>query len=310
MSAVCEARESLCADALTRLTHLMSPAYSPLNADVTYEPLVVPEVTHSYERAGVTHELMELARITHARDVVFQSLLDEVHVLGGEVRLLKRRATRADGTFDGWFAESPYFWLNRHETSPSYLRRIIGIDPTEPRMLASLAHEIEHLRLWKETFDGKRARGLAEADAAEQAWGEVWTIEATLEGERRAVSAEMRMELEHPGNPFNRPYANPGPLHFWERGFIARITYPEYQVVRILLGGSSPQLEGYLRGWIERAEQIRARALDYLIPGDPRRGYWEQTPLLELMLGEFGHLRLQTEDKYDALKVAVARLRP
>lgn len=269
-----------------------------------------PEITNTWELDGHTFQKMELAEITSVDDLQVQKMIAFVQVNGGQVRLLKtRRSFGLDGS-QTWLRESPYFWVNLDRRSPSYLIPVIALDLTEPRALASLAHEFEHFKIWlgeyrlalrKLKLDDPKAKARAMKEAVRR----VWQIDMIAYGERLAVDAEIQMERLSSSNLFNRPYPKRRPIEFWEPDFVNRITYPELQAVRLLLVKDKPagHLRHYMNELLDRAVEGRALALDRGRASSPEvLKFWQDSSAFELLLKPFGSERLRMDGTLEKFK--------
>lgn len=194
-------------------------------------PLKPAEVSYWFADGGNWRsEKVELAEYLKVEDPIVQSVIDEVRAAGGQVRLLRSRRTSPTGIIT-WQKEGPYFWVNLNRESSSYLIPVIAIDLAQSGALPALMHELQHFRMWKEFNDRFIGEGASREKAAHDAVDAVWTVDNQILGEQRAVSAEMQAEKDHPDHPLSRVGFH-RPLHFYERGYVNRVTYPQFEAIR------------------------------------------------------------------------------
>jgi len=274
----------------------LSEAESPLNRLIAYAPLETPEVTYKYERDGKTYEKVELAEILTVDDRQIQEILDYVHARGGQVRLMKARVTAAGSGEAVWEQESPYFWVNPNRESRSYLIPVIGIDLTRVGALASLAHEFEHFKIWWDEYQLALEREPERITAAHAAIDKVWEFEMVAYGERRAVDAELKVEREFADHPFNRLEWKKS-SHPWQRDYVNRITYPEFEAVRLLLlkQERADLLEAYIDRMLDTAIGSRQNALASLSQDHELTSYWREQTAVSLLIQPFGIGRLERD---------------
>lgn len=300
----------------------LSEAVSPLNRLISYSPLPSPHVSSKSERDGLTYEKVELAEIVAVDNPQIQEIIDYVRARGGQIRLLKSRVT-----IEGfkkppvWQDESPYFWVDPREESPSYLIPVIGIDLTSVGALSALAHEFEHFKVWWEEFESALHKGFDRKAAAHFAIDKVWEPKMVVYGESLAVAAEMKLEREWPHHPFNRLEWRHS-SHPWQRDYVNRITYPEFEGVRILLkkvqaavkSGDSKMdelneytglLDMYVHQMVYVANETRENALKTLAPDHELVAYWKSQTLIQLLIEPFGSESLKRDGLFEAFTALV-----
>lgn len=221
---------------------------------------------------GMNFEKVELAEIVQVDDPIVQKMINFVKENGGEVRLLRKRIQNAKGDFVKWDHENPYFWVNLYPSSPSFLKPVIGVDPLSERgsFIASLAHEIEHFKVWLDRFNHNIASGMSREEATKEAVAYVWKIEVIEYGERRAVQAEIEMERQYPDHPFNKRGRTTTATQFWQKGYVNRIVYPDFQAARQILYKhlhhnqdlAAEELTHYLKKMIHTAIEVRDRVVN------------------------------------------------
>ncbi len=188
-----------------------------------------PYVSYFYSDS---HVKLEMGVYEKSSDPGIQSLLDEAKRLGGEVRHL-RHGIKADGVYVESRWEPPYFWVNTYDFSPHYLKPVIAIDLSTSNSLPALAHEVEHLRVWRVLYDDLRKVGHDHKTATLMAYEESQTVHNYTESERLAVNAEIASQLKYKDNPFNENQSRP--CHHFQAGYVNRMTYPEFEGIRRLL---------------------------------------------------------------------------
>jgi|GEM_PF-2989732 len=281
-------------------------SFSPLNRKITYRRLDDPVVAYDWLDGVNRRQKFEMAEILRVEDPVLQSMIDFVRANGGEVRLIRMRVLNgSEDKFVEWQHESPYFWVNLNPASTSFLKPVIGIDLTGDRALAAFHHEMEHFKIWLESYHAQRNSGLDHEAAARAAVDHVWQQDMIVYGERKAVEAEMQAERSYPDHPFNQSQGKIRPTNYWEMGYINRITYPEYQVVRQILHQHAnnnkeldlKSLRYYLEEMVRAALDLRAKAQDYLRvnPDDQIESYWRNPTMSDLLLRPNGRERLEQE---------------
>lgn len=304
-----EGRSPSCAREMMAIAFELSPRASRLNQRVVYRRLSAPEVTRYFFRGNVLYEVVELARITHVADAQVQALLARVHALGGEVRQMRARRLDADNQFEAFVYEQPYFWLNyTYRYLSSHYKPVIAVDLLQPRALAALTHELQHLEIWHEEYLRLRDQGLEEREARHLAFLNLNSLEMIFAGETRAVRAELEVERRYPSHPFNRPFAHVRPYLPWHEGYVNRVTYPYFQVIREMLRlGQDPTT--YVEAALETAARLRQEALASL-PVDQEwlRSYWQNSSLYELLLKPFGQDELEKLGIFDRFAELVQKL--
>jgi len=280
--------------------------FNPLNGKIIYRRLEDPVVSYDWLDGVYRRQKFEIAEILKVEDHDLQSMIDFVRDNGGEVRLIRMRVlTVNEDKFVGWQHESPYFWVNLNRASPSFLKPVIGIDLTGDRALAAFHHEMQHFKIWLENYHVQRSSGLDHEAATRAAVDHVWQQDMIVYGERRAVEAEMQAERDYPDHPFNQGQGKKLPINYWEMGYISRITYPEYQVVRQILHQHANNdmeldlkaLRHYLEEMVRAALDIRAQAKEYLRvnPDDQLESRWRSSSISDLLLQPYGRERLEQE---------------
>lgn len=195
-------------------------------------PFENPEVVYNYYDQG--NEKVEIGRYEIKGHPFLLRVQKELADFGGELRLARSRVA---GSPDAIFDEGAYFWVNfERKDSSSYLKPIIAIDLTEPMALASLAHEFEHFLFWRNMYQQGRTNGLGHPEAIEWAARQIDLNEFWLLSERAAVKAEMAIEQTIDKDIFARAELShrraQTPVDI---GYVNRITYPEFSVLRRLL---------------------------------------------------------------------------
>jgi uncharacterized circularly permuted ATP-grasp superfamily protein len=234
---------------------------------VTVKMFEQPEITYT-EKA---FRKVELGEYTHVADTEIQKIIDEVKKAGGEVRLMRAQTLGDNNTVLGEISESPYFWMNMNPDSRSYLIPVIAIDLNGDRALAALKHEFEHFKMWKQFYDAARAEGLDHLSAILKSNERRLDNDMRVVGEKIAVEAEIRAEVEFPNSPFNQPNGRQRPIHFYQRGYINRMTYPQFVGVYDLILNArwnksaldTVKIQKYLTDAIIFAKKTRQDAINY-----------------------------------------------
>ena len=144
-------------------------------------------------------ELLETAVYTASKDPAIQTWIAEANKLGGQIRMIANR--EAEATEVSTSFTNPYFRVT-DEGSP-----IIGIDLTQEFSLTSLAHEMEHLRMWSEIKENLKLTNalFSEQDASLKAKEISNQSEMRVVGERRSLEAELVVENDFT-SPFNQTF--------------------------------------------------------------------------------------------------------
>ena len=172
-------------------------------------------------------ELLETGVYTASKDPAIQAFITEADKLGGQIRMIKNR--QAEATQVSTFFTTPYFRV----TDDGY--PIVGIDLTQEFSLTSLAHEMEHLRMWSEIKENLKSQNtlLSEQGASLKAKEITNQSDMRVVGERRSLEAELVVENDFT-SPFNRGF-NPRAQDIADDGYVGRMVYPEDEGVRDLL---------------------------------------------------------------------------
>ena len=186
-------------------------------------PIKVRETCHH----DTCTELFETGVYTASKDPTIQALINEADKLGGQIRMIKNRQSEATEVSTSF--TNPYFRVT-DDGSP-----IIGIDLTQEFSLTSLAHEIEHLRMWSEIKENLKLKNafFSERDASLEAKGISQQSKMRVVGERRSLEAELLVENDFT-SPFNRG-VHPRAQQITDDGYVGRMVYPENEGVRDLL---------------------------------------------------------------------------
>ncbi len=286
-----------------------SHRYHELNHKISYRKLEEPVVAYYWEKLTERREKYEMAEIVAVQDPVLQNMIDFVKENGGQVRLMKNRIlTGTDRkVFAGWGFESPYFWVNLDPTSKSYLIPVIGIDLLRDRAIAALAHEMEHFKIWLENYHLQLEAGLDREAAAKAAVAHVWQQDMIVYGERRAVEAEMQAERDYPHSEFNKAKHLHRPRDLWEKGYVNRLLYPEFEAVRQVLHRhvnmhqdlDRETLHKYMTVIVQRTLEMREEALAHLeqqeLSDSALGDYWRRSSVSQLVTKPYGIERLMEQ---------------
>jgi hypothetical protein len=264
-------------------------------------------VTFTFARVNKTQSRkVEYAEYLRVDNPEIQAVIDEVKAFGGEVRLLGREDLEETpaGMRHHMGQEPAYFWINLNPQSSSYLKPVIGIDLSRPTSLAGLYHELEHFRYVRELYQIERSKGLNHEDALRAAYAQTDTDQGTVEGERRAVNAELKAELEMQDHPFNSTLGGTrDAIYFYEPAFANRMTYPEFEGVRRHLHRhkwqNEPLNETFVRNTlktaIETALSIKARAIEHWQQKDQvQADTFRKANVYSMMTEPYGAPRLVT----------------
>ena len=268
--------------------------------------LPTPEVTYTFNPANKTlTQKVEYAEYVAVDNPEIQAIIDEVKSFGGQVRLLGLEITESTpvGPRKRFAREAAYHWINLDSKSPSYLIPVIGIDLSGDLSLAALKHELEHFRHMREIYNRNRAGGMEHAQALISAYDETFTVEGTLIGEKRAIQAEIRSELEQQDHPFNTLYGKPPyPLHYYDEGYVNRISYPEFEAVRLHLNAhkwKGAELNDHfvsatLKSLIDSTLQLRGQAIEYWEEKGDRAKVdtFRKSSVYEMLAKPYGEYRL------------------
>ena len=218
-------------------TNPFSEIPSAFISRIKFRVLDQPEVTYRFSKEALGGaQKVELAEYLTVDDPQIQAMIDEVRAGGGQIRFLKKEITSSyDGSHIGWRFQPPYFWVHLDPASPSYLTPVIAIDITAGHGLAALAHELEHFRLFKKLYQEYLDQGLDREAASRSAMGKANSPEYLLIGEKNAVAAEMQAEKDFPDSIFNEDIGIHRAKKVYDRGYVNRIPYPHFEVVRGML---------------------------------------------------------------------------
>ncbi len=297
---------------------LLKEHYRLLPTAARLRVLSPPEVAFRYPgKASGEDKKLEYAEYEWVDDSDVQAVIDEVRAFGGQVRWILRENTERNLVRkDKYYAQEPaYFWVNLNPESPSYLRPVIGIDLSQELSLAALHHELAHFRMLREHYEKQRQKGLTHENAMLTAYQEVTSDEGTLQGERRAVDAELLSEKSFLGQPYMR-YFGPArrATNYYDVNYVNRFLYPEFEALRshfyrhTVANGALD--EEFLRRTftivIRKALSERDRAIQYWLgknDGEPVVQGLRSETVKSLLTKPFGGERLEsdgTEQLFDA----------
>jgi uncharacterized circularly permuted ATP-grasp superfamily protein len=192
---------------------------------LTIDELQHPAFSREFTDDGEKIHKYEVAVYRGCDDPFVDSVIKELALEGGEVRLVRNKHMKSGSWLEG--TASAYFWLNDGD------KPIIGIDLAQDYAATALAHELEHFRMWKEIKDELVEGGMPESRAKREALMRVsGNAEMRMRGEKRSIQAEFKMELKD--SEFNRGYDLRARSAI-EPGYTARICYPQAEGVRELL---------------------------------------------------------------------------
>jgi hypothetical protein len=250
-----------------------------LRAGLRETPLAEPIKIREDDVEDKITTTWEVASYEPGTDPAIDRAISEIRALGGDLRSVRKKDAS-----DKWIDELPNAYFRLDERA----RPILGIDLTQDFALAGLAHELEHLRMWNEWRKKFLQQGMSPEKASRAAFEKTSETALRVEGERRSVEAEMRIEADG-SSPYNRG-ATFKPRRIFDRGYLNRIMYPEIVGVRDLLhrarwSGEPLDEAGalrYLDSMLRMAERFRA---------NPERllGTGETGPWLRSALGRMRH---------------------
>lgn len=277
-------------------------------------------------------EKVEVAEYIHSDIPEFQQIIEYVRANGGAIHLMKaRRIDTTTGRFAGWHFTPPFFWANLLSNLPTYLTPRIAIDLNQDRALSALHHELQHFKIFIELRDQNLRLGMSMQEATREAVRESLTRKMVVLGERQAIAAEMKADLDFKDHPGNRSHGMTRAAHFWEIGYINRVTYPEFSAVRNILydakiagqNPDAPEVKEYLGEMLTQAQEIKRRALAFLSspkaglggPADPPPkavasilASWRRTTYFDLLTQPYGMERLSPDQTVESFKFYLAEL--
>lgn len=276
------------------------------------KPLDQHEQTYKYMASGEWKT--EVAEYVSVDDPIIQSVLDQVHAMGGEVRLLSRVKSGTDQTAPRFSWEPAYFWVNpkpfNWEKQPlTTFKPIISIDLTQDYALAALLHEFEHFKMWRQFYNDFRNRGLNHERACLAANHELGKTENWYLGEKLALGAETYAEHNHPNHPYMHAHFRK-PLEYYEKNYVNRMMYPAFEAFnqelrkkfdkkkRVARSYSDSVAHDYMREMVTFAYETKEAALDYYKkrPGyqsDQMIDWLKNSTLFDLLARPYGIERLQ-----------------
>lgn len=221
-----------------------------------------PVLTRTAEVGGRTLEKYEVGVYVKGPHPFVDEVMKELATAGGELRMIRTR-DKGTGVYDDT-PSIPYFTVNAEG------RPIMAVDLSQDFALSALAHEREHFQLWLGIRNELVKAGVPELEANKQAMERANRPDLREETERRAVSAEARMQEKNRGE-WNQGQTPP-PLQASEPGYIARFGYPQVEALRALLHaakwGETPLDEGaalaLLGKLIDFAQESRAAGVSRL----------------------------------------------
>lgn len=273
--------------------------------------LAAPETTYRFEtNFGTRARKVEFAEYQWVDNPEIQELIEEVQEFGGQVRLLLREEVieNPEKPIKRFTREPAYFWLNLDPKSPSYLMPVIGIDLTREMALSALSHEMAHFRLVREIYQGYRERGVSHKEALLKAYTDSDSEEWAVEGERRAVQAELYADVRFSGHPYNRFFGPKWRPNFvYEVGFVNRILYPEFEGVRRHLyrvkedgHPLSPEfVRKHTASAVKFALESRKSAIEHwrkIDPDSPDLKIIQDQNVYVMLTEPFGRERLESDD--------------
>jgi hypothetical protein len=281
------------------------------------------EISYRFYKSGRFYsQKVEYAEYVWVDNPEVQAVIDEVKAFGGEVRLLLREEVTENPheTTTEYTREPAYFWLNLYADSPSYLKPVIALDLSGEMALAALYHEREHFRHFRELYSNYRRRGFGHEKAMKRAYAETNSERMIVEGERRAVRAEIDAETVYAEHPYNRHHRSFWePKEYFEVGYVNRMAYPEFEAIRAHLHryrwSSGALDEGFLaecfRHAIEEALSVRDRATTYWKERDSDSAdlkHWRESNVFLMLTEPYGRERLDASQLVDLFKSELSKV--
>ncbi|HIB76049.1 MAG TPA: hypothetical protein EYO58_00235, partial [Flavobacteriales bacterium] len=186
----------------------------------TIDPVCVRKTRHDDNTILVN----EVGLYTHCKDRFVQEFIDDMTSIGCEIRMVKSQYEKpCDVPLN--IADS-YFRVSQ-EGIP-----IIGINLAIAGSLTTLAHEVEHVRMWHECKIELASKDalLTKSQLANLANDFVMQPRQRVLSERRSIAAELKIETND-DSVFNR-VRKPRARHIAESGYTARMLYPECEGIR------------------------------------------------------------------------------
>ncbi len=292
-------------------------------AKVKLRFLEEPETVYWWLEGKRRLERQEYAVYEQIDDPVLSAILEEIKAAGGELRISRVKVIDGDKVY--YKSEQvPYFWVNYSlHNLTSYLRPVISIDLSKEDALEALSHEKGHFNFYGRELHKANQAGLEGLEAAKVAAERAHSDEGSLLSEREAVADEMKSQREYRGHLFAGSYRA---LEIWEKGYINRITYPEFWSLKrwllIKKGGSKDpmvdemiedRMSQILDRVVEVKTQLKKMKLDPKVSRDRTKLASIKSTLArsdyELMLFPYGYEDLTKDQTFDEFSRYLEKLR-
>lgn len=252
---------------------------------------------------------VEVAEYEWVDDPKVQKVLDHVHASGGQVRLLRCYQPPTETTPARWSWEPSYFWVNLDPTNvagdflTSHLTPIIATDLLQKGQPEGLKHELIHFDMWHDLYDEMARPNESRLEVAKKVDIEIAKAEFRLRGEKLAIAAEMRSEIEDSDSAFHQRRRRPKPSVPTDFGYVNRVMYPEFEAVLAELRRPLPNMSQalvYGREMVKFARDTRAAALKRLDPHNdrytnPQVKLWRDADVFSMLALPHGIERLKDQ---------------
>jgi len=220
------------------------------------------------------------------------------------------RITKDDSQPTQFSYEPAYFWVNLGEGSgqeTSYMTPVIGIDLTQLYALSGLAHEVDHMKMWKERYDQLHALNLDHKIICSRIDYEMGTTNYHSRSENRAMAAEMRIERLFPNHPYMQTDGIIKPTEYFHFGYVNRMSYDDFEELKNEMKKDSYSEEramSYMRKLVAFAHETKARALE--LPPETIDPRWKAATIYDLLVRPAGIERLEfykTKRRFQSLLI-------
>lgn len=287
---------------------------SPVKMKLRRLPTLEKTYQYDFNNPNVAPEnrlwKVEVAEYEWVDDPKMQKVLDHVHKSGGQVRLLRCYQPPTETTPARWSWEPSYFWVNLVPTNvvgeklTSHLIPIISTDLLQKGQPEGIKHELVHFDMWHDTYDALAGVNESRETVAKKVDVEIAKAEYRLVGEKRAIAAEMRSEIDDIDSAFHQPYQRRKPSRPTDFGYVNRVMYPEFEAVLAEYRTANPdqsKIWQYGREMVRFARDTRAMALHMLDPYNDRYTNplvkpWRDADIFSMLARPYGVERLQDQN--------------